>query len=100
MEEIKLTFEYAICGKLDVSATVYHNFNTEYLAKVLNAYKRFIEKNKTFTEYLDEQETLPKLIPSPKEQMQEIISSFLMNYQKVILEGYEIQSLYLQEIYF
>ncbi len=32
--------------------------------------------------------------------MQEIMSSFLMNYKKVILERYEIQSLYLQEIYF
>ena len=53
VSEIKNAFELAIMGKLDVSSTSYQSFNCEYICSILNAYKRYIQENKIYTNYLD-----------------------------------------------
>ena len=59
--EIQKAFELAITGKLKVKAAAYQNFNCEYLASILNAYKQHIQENKIYVNYLEE----------PKEDLQE-----------------------------
>ena len=53
VSEIKNAFELAIMGKLGVSSTSYQSFNCEYICSILNAYKRYIQENKIYTNYLD-----------------------------------------------
>ena len=53
VSEIKNAFELAIMGKLDVSSTSYQSFNCEYICSILNAYKRYIQEKKIYTNYLD-----------------------------------------------
>ena len=66
--EIYKAFELALIGKLEVSATAYQNFNCEYISSILNAYSKYIQKNKIYTNYLDKQET-----PENADQRAELI---------------------------
>lgn len=43
-EEIKLAFKSACSGKFEVETNHYQNFSSEYLGRVLNAYRTFKEK--------------------------------------------------------
>jgi hypothetical protein len=40
--EIKLAYNYALTGKLDVEIEAYGKFSPLYIAKILNAYKKFV----------------------------------------------------------
>lgn len=41
LDEIKLAFEMAITGKLDVDATCYENFSCLYFSNIMNAYRQW-----------------------------------------------------------
>jgi len=51
--ELYKAFELALTGKLNVSTTVYQNFNCEYISGILNAYTEYVQRNKIYTKYLD-----------------------------------------------
>lgn len=58
-EEIKIAFEMAVAGKLNVDAKCYENFSCEYFGRIMNAY---IEYSK------EEIKNLPKPIEPVKEK--------------------------------
>jgi len=58
-EEIKIAFEMAVAGKLQVDAKCYENFSCEYFGRIINAYLEFARQ---------EIKNLPKLIEQVKEK--------------------------------
>ena len=58
-EEIKIAFEMAVAGKLQVDAKCYENFSCEYFGRIMNAYLEFARQ---------EIKNLPKPIEQVKEK--------------------------------
>lgn len=58
-EEIKLAFEMAVAGKLNVDAKCYENFSCEYFGRIMSAYQEYARQ---------EIKNLPKLIEPVKEK--------------------------------
>lgn len=58
-EEIKIAFEMAVAGKLQVDAKCYENFSCEYFGRIMNAYLEFARQ---------EIKNLPKPIEKVKEK--------------------------------
>lgn len=58
-EEIKIAFEMAVAGKLQVDAKCYENFSCEYFGRIINAYLEFARQ---------EIKNLPKPIEQVKEK--------------------------------
>jgi hypothetical protein len=58
-EEIKIAFEMAVAGKLQVDAKCYENFSCEYFGRIMNAYLEFARQ---------EIKNLPKPIEQAKEK--------------------------------
>lgn len=58
-EEIKIAFEMAVSGKLQVDAKCYENFSCEYFGRIMNAYLEFARQ---------EIKNLPKPIEQVKEK--------------------------------
>jgi hypothetical protein len=58
-EEIKIAFEMAVAGKLQVDAKCYENFSCEYFGRIMNAYLEFAR---------EEIKNLPKQIKQVKEK--------------------------------
>ena len=59
-EEIKLAFEMAVAGKLNVDAKCYENFSCEYFGRIMSAYKEYARQ---------EIKNLPKAVEPEKEKM-------------------------------
>ena len=57
-EEIKIAFEMAVAGKLQVDAKCYENFSCEYFGRIMNAYLEFARQE-------------IKNLPKPVEQVKE-----------------------------
>ena len=60
-EEIKLAFEMAVAGKLNIDAKCYENFSCEYFGRIMNDYLEFARQE-------------IKNLPKPIEQVKEIPS--------------------------
>lgn len=58
LEEIKLAFDMAISGKLDVDATCYENFSCLYFSSIMNAYRDWAKQE--VKEMPAEEKELPK----------------------------------------
>ena len=58
-EEIKIAFEMAVAGKLNIDAKCYENFSCEYFGRIMNAYLEFARQ---------EINNLPKPIEQVKEK--------------------------------
>lgn len=64
VDEIKLAFDMAISGKLDVDATCYENFSCLYFSKIMNAYREWAKE-----EYKQIEAKQPIALPEIKEDM-------------------------------
>ena len=69
-EEIKIAFEMAVAGKLQVDAKCYENFSCEYFGRIMNA-------------YLDYARQEIKNLPKPIEQVKEIPSDLELKKQAI-----------------
>ena len=58
-EEIKLAFEMAVAGKLNIDSKCYENFSCEYFGRIMSAYQEYARQ---------EIKNLPKLIEPVKEK--------------------------------
>ena len=76
-EEIRLAFELAISGQLDLAeneVNAYQNFSVIYITKILNAYKRFFNSN-----YEPEKITV-KLLPPPNFNPLDTVNMFYKDF--------------------
>jgi len=62
-EEIKIAFEMAVAGKLQVDAKCYENFSCEYFGRIMNAYQEYARQ---------EIKNLPKPIEPVKEKPSDV----------------------------
>ena len=69
-EEIKIAFEMAVAGKLNIDAKCYENFSCEYFGRIMNA-------------YLDYARQEIKNLPKPIEQVKEIPSDQELKQQAI-----------------
>lgn len=64
-EEIKLAFEWAISGKINVDVKCYENFSCEYFGRIMKAYIEFASQETRHVKIIEEE---AKEIPSEEEQ--------------------------------
>lgn len=57
VDEIRLAFDLAIAGKLDVDAKCYENFSCEYFGRIMTAYRKWAS---------NEAKNLPKITQEPQ----------------------------------
>jgi hypothetical protein len=59
-EEIKLAFDWAVSGKLNIDAKCYENFSCEYFGRIMNAYIEYSRQElKTVPKEVEVQKELP-----------------------------------------
>lgn len=80
-EEIKLAFELAVSGKLEVDAKCYENFSCEYFGRIMKAY---IDYARQETINVPQVEEVVKEIPSDKDLKIQAINSANMYAQEMI----------------
>ena len=80
-EEIKLAFELAVSGKLEIDAKCYENFSCEYFGRIMKAY---IEYARQETITVVKEIEAPKEIPSDADLKMAAINSANMYSQEMI----------------
>lgn len=76
VKEIRLAFEMAIAGKLDVDSRAFENFSIQYFSSIMNSYRKWAAQ-----EYRQHAETRPK-------QTIDKLSAYL-NYARARLFDYD-----------
>jgi superfamily I DNA/RNA helicase len=80
-EEIKLAFEWAVSGKLNIDAKCYENFSCEYFGRIMKAYIDYA-RQETIT--VVKEIEAPKEIPSDADLKMAAINSANMYSQEMI----------------
>ena len=80
-EEIKLAFEWAVSGKLNIDAKCYENFSCEYFGRIMKAYIDYA-RQETIT--VAQVEEVVKKIPSDRDLKIAAINSANMYAQEMI----------------
>lgn len=80
-EEIKLAFEWAVSGKLNIDAKCYENFSCEYFSRIMKAYIDYA-RQETIT--VPQVEEVVKEIPSDRDLKIQAINSANMYAQEMI----------------
>jgi hypothetical protein len=80
-EEIKLAFDWAVSGKLNVDAKCYENFSCEYFGRIMKAY---IDYARQETHAIPKEIEEPKAIPSDADLKMAAINSANMYIQEMI----------------
>jgi len=80
-EEIKLAFEWAVSGKLNIDAKCYENFSCEYFGRIMKAYIDYA-RQETIT--VAQVEEVVKEIPSDRDLKIAAINSANMYAQEMI----------------
>jgi hypothetical protein len=80
-EEIKLAFEWAVAGKLEIDAKCYENFSCEYFGRIMKAYIDYA-RQETIT--VPKVEEVIKEIPSDADLKMAAINSANMYSQEII----------------
>ena len=91
VEEIKIAFEYALKGKIEVDTQHYQNFSCEYFSRIMNAYLKYK------VPFSRQTERLPK--PKPEEESKKVLKHFLTSYQRM-LDGGDYQFNRMEWLYF
>ena len=81
IEEIRLAFELAIVGKLEVEIEHYQSFDIKYLSKILNAYRKYRNEKNIRIRAKQKQES--------KEPTAEEIKTSKIKYLKILSKTYE-----------
>ena len=81
-EEIKLAFEKAINGELEVDATCFENFSVLYFSKVMNAYREWAVSQIKF----EEEVVLP--VQLTEEQLRNIQREDVENFYQRLRNGW------------
>lgn len=82
VDEIRLAFDMAIIGRLDVDPNCFENFSCMYLSGILNAYRKWAVKTAAFIE-----KKAVELLPAPAmtaEQKLEIDCEYIYAKNKVL----------------
>jgi hypothetical protein len=80
-EEIKIAFDYAVAGKLEVDAKCYESFSCEYFGRIMKAYIEFARlETKNVAKVIE----LPKPAPSAEEIKAMVIKSANMYIAEMI----------------
>lgn len=79
--EVRLAFDMAISGKLDIDATCYENFSCLYFSNIMNVYREWAKQ-----EYAQLPQDLPK-IEYKEDMSQEAMLDWFNDISKKIREG-------------
>lgn len=90
VDEIKLAFDMAIAGKLNVEANCYENFSCLYFSTIMAAYRAWAKE-----EYKQIDKPSPDALPAPKEDLSDkAMQEWLIDSRKkVCAGGYSFQFL-------
>jgi hypothetical protein len=80
-EEIKLAFEWAVSGKLNIDAKCYENFSCEYFGRIMKAYIDYARQETITVQQVEE---VVKEIPSDRDLKIAAINSANMYAQEMI----------------
>ena len=86
IEEIKVAFEMAIVGKLDVETEHFQSFDVKYISTILNSFRKFRNEKIFLKQAKENQKQSQKSEELSKNEQEELQAEYL----KRLVESYEI----------